>query len=345
MKFKNLPLIILLILFVILSIFYIMYVCNYNSNELFDTYISDPTGVKITNINGYTKNCFLDIDEFNKCTKIDRDNSKGICDYTDKFILRGNPPIEYHNDYTCDNVKSNYINSFKDIDEKNLLLTYKCIKVNPRQLRDWCISNKIVNQDQIIFFADMYNNMYPIGNSDEPNLIHAIRDKITNYIKDSNSYESKFPIYACISQAPYIKDGNDKTIVWDHNRGQPISHYKYSCSLGINDNETDLCEQTHKMYIEVTLIFFKNIRTDIENFIKYVDDNISNSLQCDMNCGNGNRQIGLTCGCLNKNQSYGNYNSICNTGNDVTDYSIIYYVNPFYEFNYNINKELNFKTS
>ena len=81
---------------------------------------------------------------------------------------------------------------------------------------------------------------------------------------------AKFPIYACISQSPYIKDGNEKTIVWDHNRGQPISHYKYSCSLGIKDDDTDLCNPNHKMFIQVVLIFFKNNRQNINKFFNLV---------------------------------------------------------------------------
>lgn len=356
MKFKNLPLILLLIIFVILGIFYIMYVCNYNINEFFT---DDSTGVIMTYLNTTPSthdNCFLDVTDYNKCK-----NEGNPCVYTDKHLLLGNSPIEYHNTYTCENIKSDYTGRLKDIDSKDLLLTYKCVSINPCQLRIWLNDNSIEN----MFFQDYYNEIYPItSGSTNPNLIHTIRNNIIDYINNNvkcglsnddvcintgvttsgcmvgstasstDKAESKFPIYACISQSPYIKDGNEKTIVWDHNRGQPIEHYKYSCSLGIQNDNTDLCDQNHKMFIQVVLIFFNNNRQNIDKFIQYVDRNKSNSLQCNMNCGNGDRQYGLTCGCLNKNNSYdsGNYNSICKTGNSAKDYSILYYVNPFYEF-------------
>ena len=92
MKFKNLPLILLLIIFVILGIFYIMHVCNYNINELFT---DESTGVIMTYLNTTPSthdNCFLDVTDYNKCT-----NEGNRCDYTDKHLLLGNSPIEYHN--------------------------------------------------------------------------------------------------------------------------------------------------------------------------------------------------------------------------------------------------------
>ena len=353
MKFKNLPLILLLIIFVILGIFYIIHVCNYNINELFT---DEATGVIMKYLDTNTaENCFLDVNDYNKC------KNEGLpCNYTDNFLLLGKSPIEYHNTYTCDSIKRDYTGRLKDIDSKDLLLTYKCVGVNPCQLRNWLNANNIEN----MFFQDYFNEIYPItSDSTNPNLIHTIRNNIINYINNNvncnlgnnvcidtgvttagcmvgstasstDKTVSKFPIYACISQSPYIKDGNEKTIVWDHNRGQPISHYKYSCSLGIKDDDTDLCNPNHKMFIQVVLIFFKNNRQNINKFITYIDTYKSNSLQCNMNCGNGNRQYGLTCGCLNKNNSYdsGNYSSICKTGNSAKDYSILYYVNPFYEF-------------
>jgi len=370
MNFKILPLILLLIIFVILGIFYIMHVCNYTINELFT---DESTGVIMKYLDtNTTENCFLDTNDYNKCK-----NEGSPCVYTDNFLFNGNAPIEYHNTYTCENIKKDYTGRLKEIDTKDLLLTYKCVSVNPCQLRNWLNANNIEN----MFFQDYYNEIYPItSESTNPNLIHTIRNNIINYINNNvncglnntvcidtgittsgcllgtaaNSIdkgESKFPIYACISQSPYIKDGNEKTIVWDHNRGQPISHYKYSCSLGIKDDDTDLCNPNHKMFIQVILIFFKNNRENIEKFITYIDNYKSNSLQCNMNCGNGNRPYGLTCGCLNKNNSYdsGNYNSICKTGNGAKDYSILYYVNPFYDFGTtSVNKfrtEIHFKSN
>jgi hypothetical protein len=98
------------------------------------------------------------------------------------------------------------------------------------------------------------------------------------------------------------------------------------------------------MFIQILLIFFKNDCTKINNFIDYInlDTNKSSSLQCNINCGNGDRVDGLACGCLNKIGSYdgGAYNSVCKTGDKNIDYSIIYYVNPYYDFEINFNKTL-----
>ncbi len=324
MKINDLYLILLLIIFIILSIFYIINVCDYNMKELFVVEVSGKTA----------ENCVLELSDVNKCV----DGSLS-CEYSDKFISEDTAP-RYHEEYSCTNIKSSYIGSDLSIDSVKLLLTQGCIKFSPIEIKQYLSNN--INVESIMF--EHYFDK--IEESVEENLTHYIRNKIRNYIKTNTGLDniSKFPIYACVSQAPYIKDENEKTIVWDHNRGQPISHYKKGCSLGTQNNANDICNKTHKMFIQVLLIFFKNDCKKINKFIDYInmDTNKSSSLQCNINCGNGDRVDGLACGCLNKQGSYdnGEYNSICKTGNTNLNYSVIYYVNPHYDFIDNFSKTL-----
>ena len=316
MKINDLYLILLFIIFIILSIFYIINVCDYNIKEMFIVEVSGDTAI----------NCELELNDVNKCV-----DGISSCEYSDKFLSQDTAP-RYHEEYNCANIKNSYIGSDLSVDSIKLLLTYSCVKLSPIEIQDYLSKNIAVES---LMFEHYFDN---IKESKSENLTHYIRDKIRNYIRENTGVEniSKFPIYACISQAPYIKDNNESTIVWDHNRGQPISHYKKGCSLGTRNDERDLCEKTHKMFIQVLLIFFKNDCTKINNFIDYInlDINKSSSLQCNINCGNYDRVDGLACGCLNKKGSYddGAYNSICKTGNTNIDYSIIYYINPYYNF-------------
>lgn len=324
MKINDLYLILLLIIFIILSIYYIITVCEYNIKEMFIIEVTENTA----------NNCVLGLNDVNKCV----DGSLS-CEYSDKFLSTDTAP-RYHEEYNCANIKSSYIGSDLSVDSVKLLLAYSCVKLSPVEIKQYLLNNIEVESVLIENYFDK------ITESTAENLTHYIRDAIRNYITENTALNnnSKFPIYACISQAPYLKDENESTIVWDHNRGQPKSHYKKGCSIGTQNDERALCDQTHKMFIQILLIFFKNDCTKINNFIDYInlDTNKSSSLQCNINCGNGDRVDGLACGCLNKIGSYdgGAYNSVCKTGDKNIDYSIIYYVNPYYDFEINFNKTL-----
>jgi hypothetical protein len=324
MKINDLYLILLLIIFIILSIFYIINVCDYNIREMFVVEISGDTA----------KNCVLALNDVNKCV-----DGSSSCEYSDKFLSEDTAP-RYHEEYSCANIKSSYIGSDLSVDSVKLLLTQGCVKLSPLQIQNYLSTNIAVETEILEHYFDI------IKESTTANLTHYLRDKIRRYIKNNTGVDniSKFPIYACISQAPYLKDNNESTIVWDHNRGQPISHYKKGCSLGTKNDETDLCVHTHKMFIQILLIFFKNDCEKINKFIDYInlDRNKSSSLQCNINCGNSDRVDGLACGCLNKQGSYddGAYNSICKTGTANVDYSVIYYVNPHYNFEDEFNKTI-----
>lgn len=343
MKFDDLSLILLVITFIILSIFYIINVCDYNIKEFFDLELYPRTESK----NGIVTNCSTEINvdisnsiQYNSCEL--EPNSVG-CSYTgDKFILNPDRAIKYHSDYSCDNVKG-YTGIWKDIDRRNLLLAYSCIGLSPKELQQK-FSNDKIDVDTIL--TDGYFDVIDDSSSDADSLVKKIKDTILTKVRTIPDV-SFFPIYVCISQAPLLKYGNEDTVVWDHNRGQPREHDKYSCW------NKDMCKSTRKMYIEILIIFFKNDAGNLRKFITMVAQNKSSSLQCNLNCGNSTDRIeGLACGCLNKPQSYdvgkdketssgGNYNSVCRTGNTNKNYSIVYFVNTHY--NFNMNSETKFK--
>jgi hypothetical protein len=310
MNFNDLLLILLSVIFIILSIFYIVKVCDYNIKEFFA--VSELTNIE-------KSGCNLD-NTFNNC-------SDSSCKYTDSFIIKDEEPINYHNDYTCDMIEQKYRKKYADIDNKNLLLTYKCIKNNPRKFKE-LLEKKGIETSSVLEYRT--NNL--------KNLTDYIKTEIVNKIKNTKLHTSKWPIYACISQAPYLKNGLDNTVVWDYNRGQQVD-YRYSCSIGVTENNIRIpCSANQEMYYEILLIFLKNDKNNIDDFIKIIKDSESSNLQCNINCGNSFRMEGLTCGCLNKESSYDSYNSVCKTGNTVQDYSIVYYINNHHNFD---SKDLN----
>ena len=313
MNFNDLLIIILSIIFIILSIFYIVKVCNYNIKEFFA--LSDDVVTEFT----ITEKTGCNIDKsFNNC------NDNPSCKYTDSFITKEEEPINYHSDYTCDMIEQKYRKKYIDIDNKNLLLTYKCIKNNPRKFKE-LLEKKGIETSPVLEYRT--NNI--------KNLMDYIKEELVNKIKNNKHHSSKWPIYACISQAPYLKNGLENTVVWDYNRGQQVD-YRYSCSVGVTDNNIQIpCPSSQEMYYEILLIFLKNDKNNINDFISIIKNNESSNLQCNINCGNSFRINGLTCGCLNKENSYDSYNSVCNTGNIQQDYSIIYYINNHYDFGTN----------
>lgn len=303
MKFNDLLIILLSIIFIILSVFYIVKVCDYNIKEFFALSDSAVTEFKSMQKNG----CVLD-NQVSYC------NEKASCKYTDSFLIKDEAPINYHSDYTCDMIEQKHRKKYADIDNNNLLLTYKCIKNNPRKLKEILEKMRV----ETVLLEHRTDNI--------KNLTDFIKDEIIKNIKRGPIDKSKWPIYACISQAPYLKNGYENTIVWDYNRGN-VEDYRYGCSLGAKQ-----CPTNHGMYYEILLIFLKNDKNNRNEFIKLINDNESSNLQCNINCGNSFRIDGLACGCLNKENSYDSYNSVCKTGDKIQDYSIIYYINNHFDF-------------
>ena len=330
---KDLLLLLLTIVFVILSIFYIVSVCNYDVKELFiDKY--SAIGVKCN-----LDNVLVQINDL-------RNDAK----YTSE-VLRGDDNIngvieDYNTAYKCgtDTYNNIYLTKYIDIRNRDLLLAYGCIKINPGSIAD----------------AIQYINSYKVMLTDNPNvdyveyantteLTNKIDTKIKTIIRESsllnpNINNLYFPIYVFISQAPYLKNDIENIKVTDSNRGADGTNYE-SCSTDYNIKNNNKCPQTFRMRAFVSIVFLGltntgGIITDVNivnsntNSLRTFlssDDIKSNSKQCFLNCSTDDSKH--ACGCLNLQNSYTIdnkiYNSVCLTNNIPTSMTMVYFVNPY----------------
>jgi hypothetical protein len=333
MKMKDLLLLLLTIIFVILSIFYIVSVCNYDIKELF-----------IDKYSAIGKKCNLDniLGQFNNL----RSNAK----YTSEILRDGNVIEDYHTDYKCDNDNygSLYLTKYIDVKNRDLLLAYSCIKIKP---------SKLISDITDINPDNLHNNSYKVMLT-EPDktyveyanigeLTNKIGTKIKNIIRETSLLNTStnylyFPIYVFISQAPYIKNANENIKVTDSNRGANGTNYD-SCSTNYTIKNNDICSATFRMKAEVAIIFLGLTRaggfiTDVNvvnrNIIALRDrlsHHSSKSKQCFLKCATDNNK--QACGCLNMPGSYNindkTYNSVCLTNNQETSMTMVYFVNPY----------------
>jgi hypothetical protein len=322
MKYKDLLLLLLTIIFVILSIFYIISICNYNIKELF-----------VTRYFAEADSCELKILQ-------SEPTLSDTADYTSKIMRSGGSISDYNEKYNCNNDYSSYMSKYTDVKNKDLLFAYKCINIKPTVLLQQ-INEKT---DKILLYADdklvEYNDVSQLHR-----LIDDKIKKILTSIKDrpSNANISYlyFPIYVCISQAPFLNNNAEQLAVTDSNRGANNDNY-LACSLKYiaSNNKTD-CNESQSMKAEYSIMFLgvKNngdmmkdseiglVNNNITLLRTILDSHNSNSRQCFLNCGSSDSSH--SCGCLNKNNSYDNYNSKCITDNRQVDYSIVYFVNPY----------------
>ena len=330
---KDLLLLLLTIIFVILSIFYIVGVCNYDIKELFiDKYSANGKKCNLDNILGQFSNL--------------RSNAK----YTSEILRDGNVIEDYHTDYKCDNdnYDSLYLTKYIDVKNRDLLLAYSCIKIKP---------SKLISDITDINPENLHNNSYKVMLT-EPDktyveyanigeLTNKIDTKIKNIIRKISSLNTStnylyFPIYVFISQAPYIKNANENIKVTDSNRGANGTNYD-SCSTNYTIKNNDICSTTFRMKAEVAIIFLGLTRaggfiTDVNvvnrNIIALrgrLSHHSSKSKQCFLKCATDNDK--QACGCLNMPGSYiindKTYNSVCLTNNQETSMTMVYFVNPY----------------
>jgi hypothetical protein len=333
MKMKDLLLLLLTIIFVILSIFYIVGVCNYDIKELFiDKYSANGKKCNLDNILGKFSNL--------------RSNAK----YTSEILRDGNVIEDYHTDYKCDNdnYDSLYLTKYIDVKNRDLLLAYSCIKIKP---------SKLISDITDINPENLHNNSYKVMLT-EPDktyveyanigeLTNKIDTKIKNIIRKISSVNTStnylyFPIYVFISQAPYIKNANENIKVTDSNRGANGTNYD-SCSTNYTIKNNDICSTTFRMKAEVAIIFLGLTRAGgFITDVNVVNRNImalrgrlsldsSKSKQCFLKCATDNDK--QACGCLNMPGSYiindKTYNSVCLTNNQETSMTMVYFVNPY----------------
>ena len=322
MKYKDLLLLSLTIIFIILSIFYIISVCNYNVRELFITRYHD--------VNKACSNVVVLENEPELISTSDYSSVK----------LRNNQVIgDYNEYYNCNNNMDTFLSNYNDVKSRDLLLAYKCIKLKPSELINIISSNSINSNiykyNNITF---LYNDVSELINE----MDRLIKTKISELKNRQNNLEANFihfPIYVCISQAPYLKNNNENIKVTDSNRGPDNNNYD-SCSLQYSDvNTHQNCHATFRMKAEICIIFLgfndsgdiiltnNAVDNNIKDFKKILDMYTSTNRQCFLNCGINNSTH--SCGCLNLDNAYENYNSVCLTNNQNVSYSIVYFVNPY----------------
>ncbi len=306
MKYKDLLLLLLTIIFVILSIFYIISICNYNVKELF-----------VTRYFAEADSCELKILQ-------SEPTLSNTADYTSISMRKGMSISDYNEKYNCNNDYSSYMSKYTDVKNRDLLFAYKCININPKDLVDE-INKKT---DKIL--------LYYVDKLVEYNNVSQLHTLIDNKIKEIIQSLKNRP-----SNAPFLNNNVEPLAITDSNRGANNDNY-IACSLKYiaSNNKTD-CSESQSMKAEYSIMFLgvKNngdMMNDSE--IGLVNENItlfrsilvshnSNSRQCFLNCGTSDSSH--SCGCLNKDNSYNNYNSRCITDNKKVDYSIVYFVNPY----------------
>jgi hypothetical protein len=322
MKYKDLLLLSLTIIFIILSIFYIISVCNYDVKELFITRYHD--------VNNACSNVVVLENEPELISTSDYSSVK----------LRDNQVIgDYNEYYNCNNNMGIFLSNYNDVKSRDLLLAYKCIKLKPSELiniiRTNNINGNIYKYNNITF---SYNDVSELTNEMD-RLIKTKISELKNRQNNLNVNFIHFPIYVCISQAPYLKNNNENIKVTDSNRGPDNNNYD-SCSLQYSDVKAHKnCPANTNMRAEICIIFLgfndsgdiivKNDAVDknIKDFKNILDMYTSTNRQCFLNCGIKNSTH--SCGCLNLDNAYENYNSVCLTNNQNVSYSIVYFVNPY----------------
>ena len=334
---KDLLLLLLTIIFVILSIFYIVSVCNYDVKELF-----------ITKFSAQGKVCDLD-SIIGKFGTLNSDAK-----YTSQVLRSGSPIEDYHINYNCNNTRYEevYLREYTDIKNRDLLLAYGCIKIKPSSFFNDIkrFSDTLNNNSYKVMLTDNEQTYVEYADIDE--LTRKIDAKIKEVINTAGLLNTAvdhlyFPIYVFISQAPYLKNPINDIKVTNSNRGPGgTDGYNFeSCSTNYEVKNSERCPSSFRMKAEVGILFsglnsngafITDINT-VNNSMVYLANIIHNpeiksdSKQCFLKCGTINDTH--ACGCLNLNNSYTannkSYNSVCLTGESPRDMTMVYFVNPY----------------
>lgn len=334
MKYNDIILLLLILTFVLLSMYYIGCVCEFKLTD-----VTGATDVKETFGFVGDASCMP-----TTLTPIIRtcETCENITTTYDGLKSGTSADYNYHTDYTCDNITDSSTQysiddiPYKfDIRNKNLLLAYKCVKLSPSDLKS-ALRAKDANIEMMLnehIFSKIITG--PGTGLDNANIRGQINAKIKDMLLTANKKNG--PIYACISQAPYLKGQKARFDIVQHGKG-------------CYDNGR-ACGDTRLLKFEILLIFLEGDNTKINNFIQIVNANSSRNALCFLNCGgiDDKDSLSMGCGCLNKNSSYTNadgssYNSVClapdsdflqsttmtNTPvtNKTANYSIIYFLNP-----------------
>ena len=241
----------------------------------------------------------------------------------------------YHSDYTCEkrsgdegvnNIFYSSGDSYTyDIISRKLLLAYNCVEDSPTSIKNKLLKTDKFSNDDLVLIGE---DKCIMGN--DKNIESVIADELNT----NNNYVG--PIYACIAQAPFLEGQSA--------RGDIIAHGT-SCYIKDND-KYGYCTDSDKLFkCHILLVKTNGVHSKIKGFVDFVKANKTNDSLCHLKCYK-NSKIG--CGCLNLEDSYNfggeKYHSIC-LGHDkddkpgvapVTNYSMIYFLNPTNNNNVNI---------
>lgn len=309
MNYNELMLLLLLIMTLLILIFhYYINVCDNSVNEYFNA----PK----LNVGDYS--CRKTPEEVFPIGENTKTTYTAFKDLSREF--------NYHSDYTCDvrmgnegidNDLFSSNNSYTaDISGNKLLLAYNCVDNSPTNIRNKLLETyKFAPEDLIIIGHDKC-----IIGSDK-----SLDDVILAKLKDDSNTG---PIYACISQAPFLEGQNARNDIVAHGT---------SCYIE-DEGKYGKCEDENKKFkCHILLVKTNGERSKIEEFVNFVKQNKTNDKMCHLLCHSDNS---LGCGCLNLNKSYNfggvDYNSVClgpdktnDTSNNKVDYSMIYFLNPY----------------
>jgi len=307
MNYNELMLLLLLIMTLLILIFnYYINVCDNSVNEYFNApTVGDYSCRK-------TANEAFPIGENTKTTyKAFKDLSR---------------ELNYHSDYTCDVRMGNKgVNNFifssddsytADISGNKLLLAYNCVDNSPTDIRNKLLEkNKFAENDLIIIGHDKC-----IIGSDK-----SLDDVILAELNGNLTG----PIYACISQAPFLEGQSARDDILAHGT---------SCYIDNEDKYGKCDNETKKFKCHILLVKTYGLRDKIKEFVDFVNSNKTNDRMCHLLC---HTDTNLGCGCLNLDNSYDfggeSYNSVCLGPDDqntqviapVKNYSMIYFLNPY----------------
>lgn len=262
----------------------------------------------------------------------------------------GNSELQYHTNFYNNTIANDY-NNYTDIRNGDPLLAFSCMKVSPNYIKNLLLRNNR--------FGYKYSKLY---NMDENSLnIHIENElkEIINIIKNTNNENNqdikiKGPIYAMISQSPYLRYNGD---IINARFDTTNNKYSYYNEIIENNKIVSSFDKNKSLYTEILLIFpsYYTIRVsnnelsyklgsknNINVFINSIKHNFeSNNDLCFLKCNNS---FNITCGCLNttsennknvENSSSGpegdkGYNAKCLSEKNVqTDYSMLYFLNPY----------------
>lgn len=370
MKVINIIIIFLLILFIGLNIFHAVYVqknqIQQKINDIEQFVITfksetDPDGYKIEKIDANDfQTCEKDPTKctttYAKFAEYNKEIDKKVLD-TDNIFF--NKYSNYDENYSYKNIKSMGFGYryYNDIMLRNPLLTYRCVNLSPAEI-------KIKLDEETNKFPYIYKKLYIHNENLLVKYIASQLEAIKNNI-DCNAYSNAYdsntkpycssklklnnqanrgqeyifgPIYVCVSQAPYLRNGDTgnniikaRFDVIQNERAYYVQKYTPSTNVAETKTETDTeTGQFSSLFAEIIIILplyemsdIKNSRGEIthanmkqlslttkgdrvDTFDDFMNQFYCKNSLCALKCN----KSPLYCGCLNANEDYMKIDSV-----------------------------------